>query len=136
MCGSPLGYGSISSTYAFSAISAALASFGTSHVRSRAHISCQRDPTALAQQRDDLRGRLLRRAGVERRLRVVLDAELDRLSDGLAGDPGDERERHVDPGGDAGGADDLAVEDDALADGVRPERAQRLEREPVARRAL
>src|SRR4029077_21047145 len=74
------------------------------------------EAAAIAQQRNDVRGRLLRRAGVERRLRVVLDAELDRLRDGLAGDPRGECERHVDAGGDAGGGRDLAIEDDALGD--------------------
>src|SRR5690349_14094152 len=52
---------------------------------------------------DDLGGRLLRRAGVERRLRVVLDAELDRLGDLVAGDVRGERQAHIDAGGHAGG---------------------------------
>ena len=37
MCGSPLGYGSISSTYELGAPST---SFETSHVRSRSQIAC------------------------------------------------------------------------------------------------
>ena len=42
--------------------------------------------SAAADRVDDLRRRLLRRAGVERRLGVVLDPELDRLRDLVAGD--------------------------------------------------
>jgi len=48
-------------------------------------------------------GALRRGAGVERRLRVVLDRQLDRLSDLVAGEARREHERHVDARGDAGG---------------------------------
>src|SRR5271154_2946574 len=54
------------------------------------------------------------RIAVERRLRVVLDPDLDRLSHGVARDAADEMQRHVDAGGDAGRRDYLAVLDAAL----------------------
>ena len=49
------------------------------------------------------------------RLRVVLDAELDRLRDLVAGDVRGERQRHVDARRHAGRGDDLALLDDPLA---------------------
>ncbi len=61
----------------------------------------------VAQQLDDLGGRLGGRAGVERGLRVVLDAQLDRLR--RPASPAmlrGQRERHVDAGRDAGGGHD------------------------------
>src|SRR3954470_2405971 len=64
----------------------------------------------------DLRGRLLGRTGVERRLRVVLDAELDRLGDLGAGEVARKGERHVDAGRDAGGGDHLALFDHTSLD--------------------
>src|ERR1019366_6231284 len=64
---------------------------------------------------DGLR-RLGRRAGVERRPGVVLDAQLDRLGDLRAGDPRRQRQRHVDARRDARAGDELAVEDHALMD--------------------
>src|SRR6202044_3258249 len=81
---------------------------------------------------DDLSRCRVGRAGVEGRLGVVLEAELDRLRDLRAGDLGGERERHVDAGGDAGAGGVLAVEDDPLLHDLDAERAQLLERLPVA----
>ena len=89
-----------------------------------------------ADQLDDLRRRLLRRAGVEGRVGVVLDAELDRLGDLRPDLAGDQVQGHVDPGGDPGGGDDLAVLDEAAADGVGAVGAQLVELEPVRGRAL
>ena len=88
-----------------------------------------------SQQLDDLRRRLVRRAGVERRLRVVLDPQLDRLGDRVAGDPRGQRERHVDAGGDAGGGDELAVEHHALVDrlGAEPRSSSNASQWLVAR---
>src|SRR5437763_16049487 len=77
-----------------------------------------------AQQLHDLGGRLAGRARVERWLRVILDAQLDRLRHLLARPPPRELERHVDAGRDARGGDDLPVEDHALADGLGPQRNQ------------
>jgi hypothetical protein len=53
-------------------------------------------------------------AGVERRLRVVLDVELDRLGPLPAGDLAGQPEAEVEAGGDAGRGDDLAGGDDPL----------------------
>src|SRR3954454_23591611 len=47
---------------------------------------------------DKLAGRLLRGPRVERGLRVVLDAELDRLGDLRPREPVGQRQGHVDPG--------------------------------------
>src|SRR5262249_1969266 len=55
-----------------------------------------------ADELDDRRRRLLHRAGVEGRLGVVFDGELDRARDVLAGQVGGEGEREVDAGRDAG----------------------------------
>src|SRR4029077_10163859 len=55
----------------------------------------------------DLRRRFLRRARLEGWLGVVLDAQLDRLCELTAGDPGHEREGHVDPRRNPRGGDDL-----------------------------
>ena len=74
----------------------------------------------------------LRRAGVERRLGVVLDAQLDRLRH-LArrrSSPTSVK-RHVDPRRHPGGGGELAVEHDALGDDLYAEPAQLLERLPV-----
>jgi hypothetical protein len=57
---------------------------------------------------------LARVAGVERRLRVVLDVELDRLGPLPAGDLAGQPEAEVEAGGDAGRGDDLAGGDDPL----------------------
>ena len=81
-------------------------------------------------------GALLGGAGVEGGLGVVLDAQLDGLGDLGADLLADQVQGHVDPGGDAGGGDDLAVLDEAAADRVGAEVAQRLEVEPVAGDAL
>ena len=58
--------------------------------------------------------------GVQRRLGVVLDSELDRLRDLVAVDLLDETQRHVDSGGDAGRGDDLALLDHAGRTGLAP----------------
>ena len=60
-------------------------------------------------------GALSTRARVERRLRVVLDAELDGLREVVAGDARGERQRHVDARRHAGRGDDLALLDHAPA---------------------
>ena len=62
-----------------------------------------------------------RRARVERRLRVVLDAELDRLRHLRARDLRGEHERHVDAGRHAGRGDHLALLDHARLVGRRAE---------------
>src|SRR6185503_1418115 len=64
-------------------------------------------------QLDDLRGGLVDRARVEWRLRVVLDAELDRLGDLGAADLGRQRKTHVDARRDPGCGDDLDLLHDA-----------------------
>ncbi len=61
------------------------------------------EPAAGAQQFDQVRGRLVRGAGVVGRLRVVLRRELYGLGVLVARDPAEQGEAHVDAGGDPGG---------------------------------
>ena len=63
---------------------------------------------------DGRRVRLGQRPAVERRLGVVLDPELDRLCDLVAGDERRQREAHVDAGRHAGRGHDLALDHDPL----------------------
>ena len=79
-------------------------------------------------------GAFARRAGIERRLGVVLDSELNGLRQLRPGLAADKVQRHVDPGRDAGRGDELAVLDEATADGVGAQLPQLLEEEPVRRR--
>src|SRR5215212_7383783 len=84
----------------------------------------------------DNRGRgLVRRAGVERRLGVVLDAELNRLRHLGAGDLGRQRQGHIDSRRDPGGRDDLAVDHHAFARRLGAVAGEPLEERPVTRRA-
>ncbi len=93
-------------------------------------------PSSTADHLDHLRRRLLGRAGVVRRVGVVLDAELDRLGDILSRHARREVKRHVDSRGDPGGRDHLAVLDDALGDRLGAELRQGVAVDPVARRPL
>jgi hypothetical protein len=68
-----------------------------------------------ADQRDGRDRRLLGRAGVIRRLRVVLDRELNRLRDLVAGDATHKDQRHVDPRGNPRRCDHATLLDDPLA---------------------
>ena len=69
--------------------------------------------------------------GVERRLRVVLDPQLDRLRELRPTDPRQQR-RHVDPGRDAGGGViTLPCSTTRSVDGMAPSSASRSERHPV-----
>src|SRR6476659_4540301 len=79
---------------------------------------------------------LLWRAGVEGRVRVVLDSQLDRLGDLGAGLAADQVERHVDSGGDPRCADDLAVLDEAPTDRLCAVVGKAVEEEPVRGRPL
>jgi len=63
-------------------------------------------------ERCDLWSGLVDRSAVERWLRVIFDAELDRLGDIVARDPGGQGERYVDTGRHASGRHVLAVDDD------------------------
>jgi len=76
--------------------------------------------------RDDRGIGLLRRTRREGRRRIVFDAELDRLRCVFPGDLGSDRQRHVDPGGDAAAGEEFAVDDDALGDRLGAERAQQI----------
>jgi hypothetical protein len=63
---------------------------------------------------DDVAGRGVDGSRVERRLRVLLEQELDGLCGAIIGDLGGEHERHVQAGGHAGAGEVLAVAYDAL----------------------
>ena len=80
--------------------------------------------------------RLVERTGVERRLRVVLDAELDALRVLVAGDARRQRESHVDARRHSGRGHDLALLHDAPTGRDRAVLLQPLERRPVRRRLL
>src|SRR5690242_13557141 len=71
---------------------------------------------SIPRQLDDLRRGLAGGPAIEGRLRVVLDGQLDRLRDVLAGDARGQGERHVDSRRHAGGGDHLALLDDPPAD--------------------
>src|SRR5207247_754817 len=81
----------------------------------------------LAHELHHVRGRLARRARVERWRGIVLDGELDAPREVVAADAGDESERHVDTGRDAGRGDDLPLLDHALRHRLGAEVAQALD---------
>jgi uncharacterized protein YbjT (DUF2867 family) len=95
--------------------------------------ACSR--TKLSDELDNRFGSLVGRSGVEWRLWVVLDRELDRLRHVVAGDQLREAQRHVDTRRDSRGGDDLALLDDALERGLGAERAQLIEEQPMRSRA-
>src|SRR5919202_1653902 len=86
------------------------------------------------QRAGDLSGCARRGTGCVRRLRRVLESELDRLGRRVPGDLPGERERHVDAGRDARGGDVLAVAHHSFVDGDGPEGRQLLADQPVRRR--
>src|SRR5438093_216691 len=88
-------------------------------------------PRALAQGGHDVRRRRLGRAGVEGRLRVVFDPELDALRELVAGDARGQNQAHVAARRDAGGGDDLALDDPALEGRLGAEPGELLVRGPV-----
>ena len=89
--------------------------------------ACHRAPRILtvlqprAQCRDERRVGGARRAGVERRRRVILDTELDLLGDLLAAELRRDKEREIDPRCDAATGDSIAVPYDALGNRDRPQ---------------
>ena len=79
---------------------------------------------------------LLRAARLKGRLRVVLEAELDRLRDLVARDLGQQRESEVDAGGDAAAREAVAVAHHPLGHRNGAERLQQVARGPVAGRLI
>ena len=84
-----------------------------------------------ADELDQIWAGLLGAAGVERRLRVVLDAELHRLRDLVAGQDGGQAQRQVDAGRHPGAGQVLAVGDDALGGVGRTEAFEQVAVMPV-----
>src|SRR6185369_11974916 len=83
---------------------------------------------------DEMRRGLARRAAVERRLRVVLDRELDGLRIVVAAFGGEQRKTHVDARRHAGAGDDFSLTHDALLRVARAERLEPRDARPVGRR--
>ena len=90
-------------------------------------------PDELSNHVDERGGRLRGRAGVERRLRVVLDGELDHLRHLRSVHAVEQHESHVDAARDTGRGDYLAALDYAVRGVVRAELLERRLADPVRR---